>query len=223
MNPKKLEIVIASYMENLWYVPRLEALGCKVTIYNANGGNANCFKVDPVTAAPYDFTPVKSISVPNEAREASQWFRFILSNYGKFSPYTLFMQADMGWSCVSHSHLNFGAGHAKLYQLLAWIDLASECDFMAYDSHISAPIWLDPDQIEEAKKYFDPLTPPSLTTHQPGGGQFMCSAKFLNRIPKEYFDKLLDMCKKNPGFAHDVEFIWPLILDCYGTVWPIPK
>lgn len=222
MDPTKLELVIASYKENLWYLPRLESLGCKITVYNANGGNINCFKVHPVTKAAYDFEPVKTVTpVPNQAREAGQWLYHLVNRYDSLSEYTLFLQADLGQSMTCYSSADYGAAHGRLYQLLAWIDRVTPyADFMPYDSHTMHAITLNEEDRNKIVRHFEPLDPPVMSAVQPPGGQFMGSKDFFRRIPLTHYQRMLDECKVNGFFAHEAEFIWPTLLDCFGQVWP---
>lgn len=222
MNPENLEIVIASYKENIWYIPHLEKIGCRITLYNANGGNIKSFRVHPITRAAYGFTPIETcIPVPNLAREGSQWLHHLVSRYDSLSDYTLFLQADLGQSIHCYSPERYGANHARLYQLLGWIDrIPDAVDFLPYDSSYLDPFALNPADTETLAPYFSPLVPPVLSSVQPPGGQFMGSKEFFTRIPKSHFQKMLDECSVNSGFAHFAEFRWPGLLDCFGEVWP---
>lgn len=97
------EVVVASYGENLAWLSRL----CHPHIvYNAHPLGArehfiewrgrDCF----MRSRPVSYQPV-----PNVGREAGQFLFHIASRYDSLADFTIFVQADLGWSTGVASHI----------------------------------------------------------------------------------------------------------------------
>jgi hypothetical protein len=224
ISPNEIEIVIASYRENLWYLDLLRDKGFKVTVYNANEGVAKAFKLCPDTQRLYDFKEVNAIPVPNICREATQYLHHMIHRYGDFHPYTFFMQADIGWSVCNNGAENLGAEKSKIDKLFEWLSIAPRTPFMPYEKTQVPSRWERENVIEEWNEMLHPFSVPPITTDQTLGAQFMCSKEFLSRVPLDYFKKLYSLCEeKGWQLSLKMEFVWPLLLDCYGQNWPIPE
>lgn len=230
MSPNKIEIVIASYQENVWFIPRLEEFGFKVTLYNANDGNIRCFQICPITKEPISHKQLDSIVVPNTCREASQWLHHMIERRGSYAPFTLFMQADLGASYGAGMQMGVdtegtGAHLKQVYQLALWLELVSEkSNFLPFPSRAPVIRYLTKGEQQEFTKYYPaPLNVPGVTMSQPAGGQFIASAAFLDRIPLDHLKRMMGECHKNPAFARWAEYTWPTLLDSCFDVFPLTQ
>lgn len=223
MNPKELEIVVASHNENLWWVPQVEAeLGCKVTVYNTGEHGAISYEVDRKTGYPIDFQRLNCISLPNIGREGGQFLYHMVAKRGDYAPYTLFMQADLGWSCCNNFQQMQGADRDNVKNLKSWIKKCPQKDFLPYGHLGKEPfVPLSPHECQRINRLlekFGKILPP-LTMRGTNGAQFMMSKAKLDKLPQEYLEFLYNQSQTDPEFAHANEWAWSGLLDCFSLVW----
>jgi hypothetical protein len=224
ISPNEIEIVIASYRENLWYLDLLRDKGFKVTVYNTNESGAKAFSVCPKTQRLFDFKEVNAIAVPNICREANQYLYHMVHRHGDFYPYTFFMQADVGWSVCNNPTETLGAEKSKIDKLLEWLSITPRTPFMPYGKTQVPSKWENENVVKEWNEILHPFIVSQITTDQTLGAQFMCSKEFLSRVPLNYFKKLYSLCEEKGWLLSlKMEFVWPMLLDCYGQNWPIPE
>jgi dimeric dUTPase (all-alpha-NTP-PPase superfamily) len=224
VDPSKVDIIVASYNENLWYVDDLQSYGYRVKIYNTSGLPFRAYDVDPVTNQPLNVRPVVAEHIPNQSREASQWLHHLLYKRAELNDYNVFVQADLGarMGCP----LIQGTRVERYYDFLHFL-----CSFSATAHWLHVPC---PTSVSERvhldlrKKYaqlFSPEPTPDFTARYPGvgcaGGEFLISKQSVLRIPESHIQKLYDYAAKNPKAAWEWEWIWPFLLDAFGAVWPI--
>lgn len=222
--PEEIEIVVASFKENLWYLDYLKDLGYRVTVYNTYEYGATSFNICKETKRIFNFKSVDCISLPNIAREAGQYLHHMITRKGSYHTYTFFMQADLGYSHENNFSENLGADSPSLVKLISWLGTAPRTPFIPYQRTTVPPEWTRLDVAEDWNKLLEPYKVPPITTQQTVGAQFMCSKEMLERIPNEYLELILDLCHKHGHpFAYRLEYAWPFVLDCYGQHFPIPE
>jgi hypothetical protein len=222
--PHEIEIVIASYKENLWYLDFLKEKGYKTTIYNTYEHGPLSFNICKETKRPFNFKSVDFISLPNIAREAGQYLHHMISRKGSYSPYTFFMQADLGYSHENNFSENLGADSPSIVKLLSWLEIVPKAPFMPYQRTETPPDWTRSDVVDDWNNFLKPFKVPPITTPQTVGAQFMCSKEMLDRIPIDLLNHLLNLCHEHGHpFAYKLEYAWPFVLDCFGQIYPIKE
>jgi len=212
----KPQIVVASHKENLWWVPKLKSLGYSIVVYNTGPHGAFSFSLDENMEI-HDLQEVDHIKIPNTDREAGQFLHHIVTQRNNLSDYTLFLQADLGWSCCNHEARMMGASENAVNKLITWLEESSEsrADFLSYE-HVRPEYRQSTKHDEEVfKDIMEPLGAlrcPYATAIGTNGGQFRVSKNKITAIPESYLSGLLDMSNKKP-LSHRLEWSWGLILD----------
>ena len=217
MSDIKPEIVVASYRENLWWVPKLEDMGYNVTVYNtAPDSDPFAFELDSNFEVS-NLRTILSIKLPNSDREAGQFLYHLVNRRDYLSDYTVFLQGDLGWMVCNVDGKLMGAAENKFAELVDWLEKSSKCgaDYLAFGlttpeyrhtHETDATIFKELMQPHGAK-YLPPLVP--ITTN---GAQFRVSKKKILSLPKEYLEGLLNHSNHTP-LAHRFEWAWGLVLD----------
>jgi len=222
--PEEVELVIASHKENMWYIDTLKNKGYTVTLYNTYDRGAACFSLCKQTKRLFNFKHVDYIPLPNIAREAGQYLHHMISRKGSYYPYTIFLQADLGYSHENDFEENMGADSPKVTRLLSWLENVPKSPFMAFERTTAPANWVRLDTVEDWSKVLSPFKIPTIATEQTTGAQFMCSKEMLERLPQELLHHLLNLCEQiGWPFAYKLEYAWPFVLDCFGQLYPIPE
>lgn len=186
------EIVLASYRESIeWlnFIPENGKRAYRVTVSNSGG----------LTHFP---AADRTISIPNGGREAGHYLNFIVENYDDLLPVTVFLQADP-WP---HAHLYT----AQLLEIL--FGRPNFPDPISYLGRSYNTIGLDPIKGGQLDVLLNECWGSSDYSKGIGftiGAQFYVSREVIRAMPKEHYEKLLEMAR-NPSysFAHLVEGHW---------------
>lgn len=221
--PSQIEIVVACYRENLSWVEAVQALGYRITLYNASEFPLRAWGVDPITGEPVDITEFESIAVENHANEAGQWLHHLVSRHGTYSPLTIFAQADLGWGMGMN--LSMGAPKDRVDSLIKWLADSSTLDAKFLHFTQTKCSISQTQKASDWQSVFAPFPVPYMfaTSESQAGGQFLASAEFLNRLPITYLQSLLDLAKKDNRTAHRFEWSWGLVMDSFGLTFPFCK
>jgi hypothetical protein len=216
METIKPQIVVASYKENLWWVPKIKKLGYDIVVYNTGPHGAFCFSLDD-NMEMSNLQEVEHIKLPNTDREAGQFLYHIVTQKNNLADYTLFLQADLGWSCCNHEKHLLGASEGAVEKLIAWLEQSSDsrADFLSYEHTRPEYRQTNTHDEEVFKDIMEPLGAlrcPYATAVGTNGGQFRVSKNKITSLPDSYLDGLLDMSNKKP-LAHRLEWSWGLIFD----------
>jgi len=226
VSPKDVDLVIASYNENLWYIDCFENLGYKVIVYNVNKFDIFSFTPCPVTLEPANIKPVKVRKIQNYSQEASQWLYHLSQERGNLNKFNVFLQGDLGYNLTVP--LIEGVGPDRVMEILYFLN-----SFSPFQNWLNVPVAetsierVSPDLRERFAPFFEPLSTPSIVPRYLGpsvsGGQFLVSKVNLLRIPENHFKKLYEYTTNNHRAAWDFEYHWGILLDAYGCVWEYPK
>jgi|GEM_PF-6735273 len=222
VNPKEIDIVVASYNENLWYVDNLEALGYNVIVYNTSELGINRF-VPGKNNEPCDIKPIKSKKIPNQSQEASQWLHHLVHERKSLNNFNIFLQGDLGYSL--RIPLFEGVGPDRFMEILVFLNT-----FSPNQNWLNVPVnqttieRVSPDVRKKFQHFFEPFEPPDIVPRYLGpsvaGGQFLISRSNISRIPESHVEKLWNYTATNHRAAWEFEYHWGLLLDAYGCVWP---
>lgn len=224
MSDIKPEIVVASYRENLWWVPKLQDMGYSVTVYNtAENYEPLAWELDSNSEVT-NLLKIPHIKLPNTDREAGQYLHHLVSNRDNLPEYTVFLQADIGWSVCNIDKRMMGASEDSFTSLVEWLDKSKNCqaDYLTFG--LLSPQYLTmhsqgqvlSDNCQKAYREF--MEPFGATSYPPmmpvttNGAQFRVSRKKILSLPKAYLENLLEVSTKNP-LSHRFEYMWGLILD----------
>lgn len=216
MSTVKTQIVVASHKENLWWVPKIKDLGYDVIVYNTGAHGAFSFSLDD-NMEMSGLQRIDHIKLPNTDREAGQFLHHMVHQRNNLSEYTLFLQADLGWSCSNHEKHLLGASEEAVEKLVTWLEESSksQADFLSY-GHVR-PEYRQTNTHDE-DIFRDLMSPlgatccPYATAVGTNGGQFRASRDKILSIPESYLAGLLELSSKQP-LAHRLEWSWGLVLD----------
>jgi hypothetical protein len=216
MDSIKPQIVVASYKENLWWVPQVKDLGYDVAVYNTGPHGAFCFSLDE-NMEMHGMREIAHIKLPNTDREAGQFLHHMVTQKENLADFTLFLQGDLGWSCCNHERHLLGASSEAVEKLITWLELSSEskADFLSYE--LFRPQYRqtnkgDEEIFEEIMKPLGALRCPYAVAIGTNGGQFRVSKKKIQDLPDSYLSGLLNLSNQKP-LSHRLEWSWGLILD----------
>jgi hypothetical protein len=214
--PQKIEIVIASHKENLWYLDCLREKGYKTTIYNTGPHGAFCFSLDD-NMEMHGMREIQHTKLPNTDREAGQFLYHMVTQKENLADFTLFLQGDLGWRCCNHEKHLLGASSEAVEKLITWLDLSSEskADFLSYE--LFKPQYrqtnkVDEEIFEEVMKPLGAFRCPHAVAMGTNGGQFRVSKKKIQDLPSSYLSGLLNFSNQKP-LSHRLEWSWGLVLD----------
>jgi hypothetical protein len=224
VNPKDVDIIIASFNENLWYIDYFKKLGYNVIVYNVSGLQLHSF-IPNNNDEPTNITPVKCRALPNESQEASQWLHHLVEERGSFNKFNIFLQGDLGFNLKVP--IIEGVGPDRVMEIFSFLNSFSDNqNWLNVPVVITTVERVHPDLRKRFADFFDPLVAPDVVPRYLGpsvaGGQFMISKTNLLRIPEQHMKKLLDYTIQNRRAAWEFEYHWGLLLDAYGCVWPYP-
>lgn len=223
----KTEIVIASYMETLNWVGVFKCFNdnlgllpsCKFTIYRTGNSMDGAFMLT------------------NRGREAGQWLTHIVERYETLADVTFFVQADLGASFgVSGDIWPQDMNVIKQFRL----PTGGREPFQSPVDDFSFRIWPNWDRVRcivsepkmtEQYNFGISLghpepTPPEVRLiwdkapekiQWPQGGNFLgaqhvLTRKFIHRLPRSYYEDILQKVRKHE-LAHWLEFgKWPTII-----------
>jgi hypothetical protein len=222
VNPKDVDIIIASFNENLWYVDYLKKFGYNVVVYNVSGLPINSF-LPGANDEPTEIKPVECRYIPNQSQEASQWLHHLVHARGSLNKFNIFLQGDLGYGLKVP--IFEGVGPDRVMELFNFLNT-----FLENQSWLNVPIVkttvdrVSPDLRKRFSVFFEPLKAPDVVPRYFGpsvsGGQFLVSKANLLRIPESHLKKLLDYTVKERRAAWEFEYHWGLLLDAYACVWP---
>jgi hypothetical protein len=227
MSEIKPEIVVASYRENLWWVPKLKDMGYNVTVYNtAPDSEPFSFELDSNSEVS-NLQRVQHTKLPNTDREAGQFLYHLVNRRDTLSKYTVFLQGDLGWMVCNYDKHTMGAAENKFTELVEWLDEASDCgaDYLTFG--FARPEYRHTQEHDQNifKDFMQPNGAefcPLLIPITSNGAQFRVSREKILALPEEYLKNLLAISNKDP-LAFRFEWAWGLVLDGSKMAFAKPK
>jgi len=227
MSKVKPQIVVASYKENLKWIDKLKDLGYDVVVYNTSSNGPFSFTIDSNSEIS-DLTIVDHIRLPNTDREAGQWLYHMVHNRNNLADFTVFLQADLGWSAGNFCRETMGVRESAVDELIDWLENKS-CNSTA---HFLSYLHTEPDYLhsgpqDEAvfNEFVAPLggsvCPPAIVRGT-NGGQFRASRDKILSLPEEYLQGLLELSSTTP-LAHKFEYYCSIIMDATRAAFPNNK
>ena len=223
VSPSKVDLVIASYNENLWYVRFLKKIGYNVIVYNVNKHPIYSFLVDKNTKEPCDLEPVDCIKIENRSQEASQWLHHLVNNRNSLNEFSVFLQGDLGF-CLRRPAIG-GVGPDRVMEIYDFLNT-----FTQGQNWLNVPVnelsveLASADIRDKFAHFFEPLPTPFAVPKYLGpsvsAGQFLTSRTNILRIPESHIQKLYDYTTQHHRAAWEFEYHWGLLLDGYAFVWP---
>lgn len=224
MKKVKPQIVIASYNENLRWVDRLRALDYDIVIYNTASTGPYSYLMDE-NHEMSDLTHIDSIKLPNTDREAGQWLYHMVHNRNNLAEYTVFLQADLGWSAGNFCGETLGVRESAVDELVDWLEnksSGSTAHFLSLLRTIPDYARTGPQDEAVFEKFVRPLggeiCPPAIV-RSTNGGQFRVSRDKILSLPEGYLRGLLELSNTTP-VAHEFEFFWSIIMDSTRAAFP---
>jgi hypothetical protein len=225
MKKVKPQIVVASYKENLWWVEKVRALGYDVIVYNTSPTGIFSFSMDS-NGEMCDLTPIDHIKLPNTDREAGQWLHHMVHNRNNLAEFTLFLQADLGWSCANYCS-TLGIREGAVDELVNWLEnksADSTANFLSYLQEVPDYVQTglqDESVYNEFVLPFGAAACPPAIVRGTIGGQFRVSRDKILALPEEYLSGLLEMSSSSVSpLAHRFEFFWSIIMDATRASFP---
>lgn len=224
MKKVKPQIVVASYKENLRWVDRVRDLGYDVIVYNTSPTGIFSYSLDKNHEI-CGVTPVDHIKLPNTDREAGQWLHHMVHNRNNLADFTLFLQADLGWSAGNFCRETFGVREGAIVELIDWLENVScnsSANFLSYLQSEPDYVHTGPQDEGVYNEFVLPFgasaCPPAIVRGT-NGGQFRASREKILALPEEYLRGLLDLSSTSP-IAHKLEYFWSIIMDATRASFP---
>jgi hypothetical protein len=228
MENKRTDIIVASYKEKLHWVKVLEEVLPKAKILP--NLNFKIYRTGEIIES--------ATQLPNKGLEAGQWLSHIVENYDNLADYNFFVQADLFASCGADSDLwpqdlnlikNFRLpnerelGPVDDYCFYTWPRMERiRCSIGEVGMTEANVKGLGPNLKKEytektVKLFWGDATPEMIVWPSTLGGAFqaaqhLITKKFIQRLPREYYENALHVTKKYE-LAHWLEFgKWPTII-----------
>jgi len=209
-----VQIVVASFHENLSWARDVSRLACPFTIMNCGGG-ARWWKLTRDNRNKYavESGPVSSENCQNSGKEAGMYLQYLIRRYDELSQRTLFLQADLGVSAFVGSVPKPKLASGLLETITA---IQSSEDMIG---NIGVRLELLPNRLGPFPPKDHPVfkhlladidTPPEQSIAGHVGAQFWVDRSLVHQFPKSYYEKIYDL-RKSTYLAHDLEYVWPSV------------